>query len=1018
MATTLTIGVVDQTAKIQHQSMSCKLNTLDLVLVDPVTVPLLGDAVALTNPTWAGSVASITKTDPVDRAGHVLVKIAATNTAVATASSAPFGLSDAPDNSTTYGYRALSVAKQANQDGTTSTHGGCVINQAGLWPAMTFLLTSANMGYAGSGFSVTNVTVTWPVAGTPLYAIEFGDAIVTMAVWAASQAGAAPPGSIDGTRITPLTVDTPQLRANAVIGDKILAGSITADKLAATLVLASLLKTAAPDGSDPGTGLRVELDLNGLRAFDAANKLQVKIPTDGSAVFVSGQVAASTLTATLSTLLQGSALLGVGATMTVQNNVANPSQAPVLVGSVPKLALTSTPAHSGSGLCYEPAGYTDARPTYWLGATADDGSTTDVAYEFDAATGALLRTLRKTGSTATYTTTLGSSSHVADRANGAVGTTNSQIATPLTFPARNGITITKVSVYMAGRLGTCQVKNAVWNTSGTLLRESAAYTAASGGATTVGASDHHDVALTSPLAVASGATIWAGFLRPGTSDGSQYDVDTGSNTTKIGQGNDGSMTSISTVSTEKPNVYVTYQYTVDSSLEGTMGTIVGAARQGTNVWVLDNLGTLFQYSQADLSYLGKTTAIASLITGAKAGAGLFWDGTNLVVTTASGTTGTDQVRFLKLTTAGAWSSTLNATGQAVNGSTASIRGGCLVNDALNASAPTYWVALGGTLVGVHGFVASSGAHTANRDFGVAGEIAGGVAWDGTSFRGWAAANATSVWQFTSWDWSTATLAYWLAYTWLDDVGTAHETQVSPRASIALGRRRQLSVTVPAIPVGGVDDPDKLNLYMAASATDPGATNLKLQTAGGTASTSLTLTSFNAAGAADPAANNFPGGTPAIIRSQIAGWSLKGDGTVALNPASASYSLGGSAQATTITTAGTYYALTAQEVSFTPAFVGQVWLLIATTNLSHSSATAQYAIVRADLTDASNAQIAVMDYVRNDLGASTKFVGGAAHLVWTADRTTACKIKLYGTVQTTNGTTLSVAYTRLSAVALG
>jgi hypothetical protein len=180
-----------------------------------------------------------------------------------------------------------------------------------------------------------------------------------------------------------------------------------------------------------------------------------------------------------------------------------------------------------------------------------------------------------------------------------------------------------------------------------------------------------------------------------------------------------------------------------------MGSIVGVARVGSSVWVLDDLGTLFQYNQSDLAYVGKTTAIAAFITGQKAGAGLFYDGTNLVVATASGTTGTDQVRLVKCTTAGAYSSTLNCTGLAVNGSTATVRGGCLVNDALNAGAPTYWLAVGGGFAGVFGFVASSGANTANRDFGLAAEVAGGVAWNGSAFRSWAAASPTSVWTVQS-----------------------------------------------------------------------------------------------------------------------------------------------------------------------------------------------------------------------------------------------------------------------------
>jgi hypothetical protein len=887
VASVLVIAGVDQTARIRWASMTAKLNTLDVTLVDPATLPELGDAVTLTNPAWAGTVAAVRRADAVDRAtGHTLVTVAATNTEAATASAAPFALSDAPDNVTTFGYSRLELATAANQDGTTTTHGSCTITQPGLWPAMTFLLTSANLGKAGAGYSVSNVTVTWPTPGAPSFAVEFGDPIVTMAVWAASQAGAAPEGSIDGTRITPGTVDTPQLRANAVTAEKILAGSVTGDKLAATLLLASLIKTAAPDGSDPGTGVRVELDREGIRAYDAGDVLQVNIPTDGSPVYVRGQVSATNLVATASSLLQGTALLGVGATMTVQNNVADPTAAPVLVGSVPRLTLGTAPAHPSAGLCYDPAGDAGGgTPTFWVGATADDGGTTDVAYEYRASDGALLRTLRKTGSTQTITgATAGSTSHVSDTAEARTGSTETHIATPITMPSRDNMKITAVSVYCAGYSGDATVRNGVWDDvsgAGNLLRESASYTAASK-AFSNGNSVHYNKSLTSPLSVAPGATIYAGFRRL-SSTGFQWDRDDGSGkTTKSGDDYTGDGTGWGTWnSASKPNVYVTYQYDVDSSLEGPMGAIVGIARAGSSVWVLDDLGTLFQYNQADLAYVGKTTAIAAYITGAKAGAGLFWDGTNLVVTTASGTTGTDQVRLVKCTAAGAYASTLTCSGLAVNGSTATIRGGCLVNDALNGNAPTYWVAIGGAFAGAYGFVAATGANTANRDFGAAGEIAGGVAHDGTAFRGWAAAAPTSVWTFTTWDWSSATQPFWLAYSWYDDVGTVHETRVGPRASISLGRRRQLGVTLPSVPAGGAEDPSKLNLYMLAAAADPGTGSGTMKLQSTTTATQLTLTSYSSAGAADPASNNFPGGTPAVIQSQVAGWALRGDGTASL-----------------------------------------------------------------------------------------------------------------------------------------
>ena len=118
---------------------------------------------------------------------------------------------------------------------------------------------------------------------------------------------------------------------------------------------------------------------------------------------------------------------------------------------MPKLSLGTSPAHPGSGLAYDPAGGAGgATPSFWVGATADDGSTTDVAYEYDASSGAQLRTLRKTGSTATYTATLGSTSHVSDQATERTGSQYSQVATPLTFPAYKNIRMQTVSVYMAG----------------------------------------------------------------------------------------------------------------------------------------------------------------------------------------------------------------------------------------------------------------------------------------------------------------------------------------------------------------------------------------------------------------------------------------------------------------------------------------------------------------------------------------------------------------------------------------
>jgi hypothetical protein len=252
-APVLTIGGVVQTSKVKYSTLTVKFNTLDVTLEDPATVPANGNAVTLTNPTWAGTVKSVTTADPVDKTGHVRVTVAATNTDVASASAGPWNLSDAPSNPP-YGYRNLQVTTTVNSDASTSHHGSCVIEQPGLWPAMTFTLTSANQGYSGASFSVRNTTVTWPAgsARTAEYLIEFGDPIVTMEVWMNDAVANMPDGSIAGTKITNGGIDTPQLAANSVTTAILDAGAVTADKVMTNGLsvgnMAGSTRNLVPDG--------------------------------------------------------------------------------------------------------------------------------------------------------------------------------------------------------------------------------------------------------------------------------------------------------------------------------------------------------------------------------------------------------------------------------------------------------------------------------------------------------------------------------------------------------------------------------------------------------------------------------------------------------------------------------------------------------------------------------------------------------------------------------------------------
>jgi hypothetical protein len=134
---------------------------------------------------------------------------------------------------------------------------------------------------------------------------------------------------------------------------------------------------------------------------------------------------------------------------------------------------------------------------------------------------------------------------------------------------------------------------------------------------------------------------------------------------------------------------------------------------------------------------------------------------------------------------------------------------------------------------------------------------------------------------------------------------------------------------------------------------------------------------------------------------------------------ASYDKGASSDTTTITTAGTYYALTNAEVSFTPTYVGQRFLVTMTAYASLNTTTIQTAFVRSNIVDSSNVNIVDLGFSRADnFGSSGRGATVAFTKVWTADAVAARKYKLYGTAQTTNGLTLSLAYTQMQVIPIG
>lgn len=854
--TTVFINGTDVTAYVRNSTLNLKLNSCDFTLVDSAVIPALGDTVNVMDPTWVGSVTSFQTTDN-DKSGHKWIRVTATNNSEATASAAPFGLVDTAGD-----FRNLSITKTLH-DGDTEVRGELETFKAGLYPGMTFNLTSATHGLVAYNFTIQDVEIEWLKRTKPLYKITFGDAIVTMSVWVNSETEAALDNifPIDETRITDGAVTTPKLAANAVTAEKIGVGEITADKLAATLILASLIKT-----QDSGT--RIEVDSEGIRAYSDDETLLVKIPTDGSAVYVNGEILASTLTVTGMSEFRGANSFRGSSVTTLEAGVTEPTQAPTLSSTIDSLSLGTTPSHPGYGISHD-----STAGTFWIG--GDPASSTDVGYEYNATTGALVRTLTKSSDPIVTTKTLGSTSHVTDGAHWSGANTENQVAYGLTMP-ENG-NITQVGAWLAGKDSSAAVKLCVWNSSGTLLGQSASFSA-TGKSFALGASVQYTKSLTTPVAATSGTTYYVGWSRD-PDDSVQYDRDDNASVSYRVDDATGtwpaSLSGYSTINDTKPNVYLKYTVTTDVSTEGTMGKIVGIARAGSYVWALDENEQLFQYNQSTLAYIGKFDMSSRIQNGSRAG--MFYDGTNLIITTTSTTSASAQVRFVKLNAStGAWVSNLDATGLTIHGTDAITRAGGKAVE----SNTYYWVAITDTTTpvtqGVYAFNTSTGATIANTVFGTSADMSNGVTHNGTQFYGWVASTPTKIWKYSTWNWTTSTSKYYVAYSWYDSAGTTHETDVSPTTSVTMGRRRNLLVTTPGIPTGGADDPDKVRIYMLQSATEPTSGSMWLQVTD--ALTARTITTYASSGTHDSAGTAFPSSTSAEIKSATSGWSLKGDGT--------------------------------------------------------------------------------------------------------------------------------------------
>ena len=186
-------------------------------------------------------------------------------------------------------------------------------------------------------------------------------------------------------------VTGPNIAAETIEGGNIKGRTISANKLAATLVLASTLTTAE-------AGQRVTIDPNGVRLYSPTGDVLVDIPTDPDkdAIF-SGDIVARTLTVIEGATLRGESYLDKGASMTLLERLAAPGTAPTVAIAHDYRDFPDTvwPVYPGTfaGLHYDAAGDAGgATPTFWVGCHSYPTGHSSLR-EYRASDGALLRTI-------------------------------------------------------------------------------------------------------------------------------------------------------------------------------------------------------------------------------------------------------------------------------------------------------------------------------------------------------------------------------------------------------------------------------------------------------------------------------------------------------------------------------------------------------------------------------------------------------------------------------------------------
>lgn len=173
--------------------------------------------------------------------------------------------------------------------------------------------------YAGTTDGTLLVVHRLPVDGSPLDpSVTYFVKLVATDVDGSAAAGAQASGS-------PRQVTTGDVAAESITGNEIQGNTITGEKIAAVLLLASVMQTASE-------GQRVELSPAGIKLYASDNSELVDIPTDpDKSPTFRGDVVTGALTVLGNMVMQGATnVMDKGAALTLLGKLGDPSNAPTV----------------------------------------------------------------------------------------------------------------------------------------------------------------------------------------------------------------------------------------------------------------------------------------------------------------------------------------------------------------------------------------------------------------------------------------------------------------------------------------------------------------------------------------------------------------------------------------------------------------------------------------------------------------------------------------------------------------